>query len=232
MPSVVHLEHVFFETDIEKLSLSISMARSKKRMYGTLPIGYPVMAPTNATRSGGIEIDTYHGYRRGLVSACADIVLVRGDKNPKVPLLWRKKAPFGKQWWVMGGAIHNFRRVEHFLLYRALVECGLIYSSMSPNDFYEKNKEQLSSGSLMGITIVGLVGCYRTAAQDSDEDENVCDTINLCYLGIVDSNARFSHDQDHKHIKWFTRDDIKKNEKKLHWYPKRVAQRALAAQMR
>ena len=168
----------------------------------------------------GVGGEAYDGYRFGLTSACADVVIVQEvDGEPKVPMILRAKPPFGKCWWIMGGAIFNYRSVHQFVSWKAVKETGLFQGSIE--DFINE------SDSNFGITVVGLLGDYRTPADDTEGTGKVCDTINLCYMAVCDPNVELHHDKDHSAVKWFSEEDLKAEDPCGHWYPAHVARRAI-----
>lgn len=129
----------------------------------------------------GVDESVYLGYRRGLDSACADIVITSRNVHgePVVLLTRRAKAPFNGVWWVQGGAIHAYRSIIEFVKERAKRECGV---------------EPL---------IETLIGIYRTCAEDG-----VASTLNLCYCGRIFradlERSRPVADRDHSTWKLFT----------------------------
>lgn len=153
---------------------------------------------------GGVDRSTYDGYRKGLDSACADVVITSRlfDRTPAV--LASKRAPgklFGNKWWMQGGAIHSYRLITDFIVERAEKECGV-----RPR-------------------IEGFIGVFRICA-----DDLLGSTLNLCYVGFVRQSdlAKAQGDIDHKDLRLLTLADIEglpKEEK--HWYPMLAFQRAL-----
>lgn len=163
-----------------------------------------VTVPDNH-RIGGVGPEVYDGYRQGLDSACADVVIttVLSDGVPAV--LTSKRAPgklFGNKWWMQGGAIHSYRRIIDFLEERAEKECGF-----RPR-------------------VQAFIGVFRTCA-----DDRLGSTINLCYVGFVDHRELIkTHiwDKDHTDFKVLTLDTLKRIPKdEQHWYPMFVFKEAL-----
>lgn len=232
----VHLEQSLFEHSINDLAQGTHSVRWNKAPESRIrPSFVPVEINPSATRSG-VGGEAYDAYRLGLAGACADIVLVRGGPNPiSVPMIYRKRPPFGKTWWIMGGAVHNFRSIHHFLLFKALTEGGIVQvpvefqkdGSKAAQWFYDKYPLGDNDWSLQGVNVVGLMGCYRTPAEDQAGTGKVCDTLNLCYLGVLDPGVEVWHDRDHEEVRWFDMDQLTYSN--MHWYPKRVATHALLA---
>ncbi len=105
--------------DNELVKMVRTVAGSKSGEAMSLPMPgrlESVPIPPEATRQG-VTGDVYDAYRRGLSSACADVVLVQvKDGVPKVPLIRRARPPFGGYWWIMGGGIFTLRPIDHVLL--------------------------------------------------------------------------------------------------------------------
>lgn len=219
------LETVFFEHSILNLAADIDAVALSKPVRARPQLA-SVDVNSQATRCG-VGGEHYDGYRLGLAGACADIVLVRDGAEPAVPMIYRKNPPFGKTWWIMGGAVHNFRAVHHFLLFKALTEGGILKDVKTASEFYVKYDLGADDWSLGGVNIIGLMGLYRTPAEDQAGTGKVCDTINQCYLGLLDHGVDVWHDKDHEQVRWFTWEELANSN--MHWYPKRVAMRALEA---
>lgn len=146
------------------------------------------------------------------------------DGVPKVPLILRGQPPFGGAWWIMGGVVFNLRPMHQFLLFKALGECGI--AKMDIDDFvatYSLTDLSLSCG---GVHIVGCLGVCRTVASDMAGTGKVCDTINACYMAIVDPDVPLYHDKDHKGIRWATPEELTPDSCG-HWYPAWAGLKAL-----
>ncbi len=223
-PETVALERIILEEDPSPL-----VNRTHRLLtYG--PRGLPPIthqrtrvAP-GATRSG-VAAEAYHAYRIGLASACADIVLVgeRGGK-PCVPLIRRARPPFGDCWWIMGGVVFNFRPIQQLLLWKAHTECGLTSAPIS--EFVYANALSDTAYSCGNILIVGCLGVYRTPAEDTTDPTKVCDTVNLCYMGIIQGDQEIRYDKDHTNCRWMSAEDLTAGSCG-YWYPEHVARRAL-----
>ncbi len=175
----------------------------------------------------GVGQTTYNGYRLGLTSACVDIVLVQHiDGALTVPMVKRAKAPFGNTYWIMGGALHAFRPVNQFILWRAARECGLDPEGLGIDEFVLRYKLDADTQSALGINIIGPLGLYRTPAEDTPEG-SACDTLNLCLLGYYNGDRGLYHDRDHAGIRWFRENELRPGACG-HWYPEHVGRRALA----
>lgn len=170
-----------------------------------------------------LSVSTYKLYRSKLTSACADAVII---ENGKVPMILRAKPPFKNCWWVMGGTILTLYPVKQFLLWKVAKECGL--TSLSIEQFITQNNLRDDSDSCMDITIVTLIGVYRTIAEDTEALGTLCDTINLCYLATYNGQQPLYHDSDHTAIRLFDLKDLVPGVCG-HWYPERVARLALEA---
>ncbi|MDP3771772.1 MAG: hypothetical protein Q8Q94_00140 [bacterium] len=158
-------------------------------------------------RSGGVSPDIYDGYRQGLDSACADVVITTRMPDGEAGFLAVKRAlgkPFGGKWWMQGGAIHSYRSIESFLVDRAERECGV-----SP-------------------VIQALIGVFRTCAEDF-----LASTTNLCYVGFAPYHMveRASADKDHIAFHLFSahefRGSVYTHKEEWHWYPIQVFNAAL-----
>jgi ADP-ribose pyrophosphatase YjhB (NUDIX family) len=223
----IQLETVFFEHSAIDMAAAIDDHALSRRVDVIRPEFGTVDVNPHATRSG-VGGEAYDGYRTGLVGACADIVLLRDGENPAVPMIYRKNPPFGGTWWIMGGAVHNFRLVHHFLLFKALTEGGILKDVKNASEFYAKYDLTADDWSLGGVNVIGLMGLYRTPAEDQTGTGKVCDTINQCYLGLLDQGTEVWHDKDHDQVRWFTFKDLLEASD-MHWYPRRVAMLALEA---
>lgn len=188
---------------------------------------HQLLIPESATRRG-VSSDIYDGYRKGLVSACADAVVVQvRDGKPRVPLIRRTRPPFSGCWWVMGGAIFNFRSINQFLLWKIARETRL--TTLDIDAFVHDNALLDETKICSGIRIVGCMGVARTAADDT-VGEKVCDTLNVCYLAEIAPDIEISHDRDHDSIRFFEWDDLlKKDTAPGHWYPLWAVEKALKA---
>lgn len=146
--------------------------------------------------SGGVDSAFYDGYRRGLDSACADVVVTTVFPDGTPAVLASKRAPgklFGNKWWMQGGAIHSYRRISDFVLERAERECGV--------------RPRLE----------GFIGVFRTCA-----DDLLGSTTNLCYVGFVpyDDLGKVRADKDHIGLQFLTLEAcLHLPEDERHWYP-------------
>lgn len=178
-----------------------------------------------ATRTG-VPAEDYHRYRKGLASKCADIVLVaERDGQPKVPLIKRARPPFGGCWWIMGGVVFNYRPIQQFLLWKAHTECGL--TSATLEEFLAEHELADDTYSCGNIHVVGCLGEYRTAAEDTEDPERVCDTVNSCYMGIIQGDQEIRYDKDHTNTRWTSLAELADGTCG-YWYPEHVARRALS----
>ena len=163
--------------------------------------------------------------------ACADIVLVQDREGEiSVPLILRSQPPFKGCFWPQGGGIFNGRSVSEFLLWKASRELGLhnktidVFAKESPFS----NTDVVHVCKEYGISIMDIMGVARTTAEaDDNAPDDVCDTVNLCYIGILDSNASVSHDKDHSQVKFFTREELVDSNPCGHWYPRWAALKAI-----
>lgn len=228
----VLLEHVIVEGPNEPLiEHAKNILCTHSFLFGGLPQERPIphfptrIAPA-ATRSG-VSGEDYNRYRKGLTSQCADIVLVaERDGEPKVPLIKRARPPFGDCWWIMGGVVFNYRPVQQFLLWKAHTECGLTAKTLP--EFIDEYALADNAYSCGNIHVVGCLGAYRTAAEDLDDPERVCDTVNLCYMGIILGDQEIRYDRDHTNARWASLDGERPMGVQCgHWYPEHVGRRAL-----
>lgn len=229
--SVAFLERVILEVDWEDMILAI---RGAKDLQSGLPHNSPaeslplksICVPRDATRSG-VPAEVYDGYRLGLMSACADVVCVRDtDGKLEVPLISRAKPPFQGGWWVQGGAMHNFRSIRQFLLWKLFRESGNFDGNIE--EFVETYHLGDDSLSCDGVRLVGFpLGIYRTSAEDILPGK-VCDTLNLAYLALWPAGLPFGHDKDHVALRWVTLPELLADKNLCgHWYPQHLATRAL-----
>lgn len=212
--------------DVPNLQL-VGLARAARQNGTYSPIVGDferVPIPAAATRTSVPE-NVYDGYRLGLVSACADVVLVQEQAGvPKVPLIRRAQPPFGNEWWVMGGVVFNYRPIHQLLLYKAFQECG--NARMTIDEFVARYDLSDSDLFCLGVNIVGCLGVCRTVASDMAGTGKVCDTINVCYMAIADPEVPLHHDKDHTAIRWVTMEELM-SDWCGHWYPKWAARKAL-----
>lgn len=223
-PETVVLERIILEAESSPL---VNRVR-RLLTYGpgdlSLVTHHSTRVAPGATRSG-VTAEAYHAYRTGLASACADVVLVaERDGQPKVPLIRRARPPFGDCWWIMGGVVFNFRPVQQFLLWKAHTECGLTQATI--DDFVAEHALHDHTYSCGGVHIVGCLGVYRTPAEDTTDPARVCDTINLCYMGIIQGDQEIRYDQDHTNCRWMSAEDLTAGSCG-YWYPEHVARFAL-----
>lgn len=218
------LETVILEVENQPLIAAAAQTLAFGKRQIVLGEARDVLQNPDATRSG-VPGAIYDAYRRGLASACADVVLVKitGD-IPAVPLIRRKKPPFQDCWWLMGGSIFTHRPIHQFLLWKALAETG-IEGNVNVEQFVEKHNLQDEDCSLAGISIIGCLGVCRTVAEDMEGTGRVCDTINLCYLGLVQREYTLFPDKDHTDVQWLS--GILPGSCN-HWYPEWAARKALA----
>ncbi len=149
-------------------------------------------------RANGVPADIYHGYREGLVGACADIVMTTVLPKGLPAVLAIKRGPnacFAGKWWMQGGAVPCYMPLIEFVKMRAEQECGV-------RPFVE-----------------GIIGVFRTAA-----DDKVADTIQTCHVGFVkyeEVAAKFKEDAAHSDRRLLTLGDINiiMPASGMHWYP-------------
>lgn len=200
-----------------------------RQILAQQPAPFPIahhltkIAP-GATRLG-VPADDYHKYRKGLTSQCADVVLVaeRGGE-PKVPLIKRARPPFGECWWIMGGVVFNYRPIQQFLLWKAHTECGLTVEKL--DEFIQSHGLADDAYSCGSVHIVGCLGTYRTAAEDTVDPERVCDTVNLCYMALFLGDEEIRYDKDHTNCRWARVEELAEGSCG-YWYPEHVARRAI-----
>lgn len=184
-------------------------------------VGIPIAATMH-----GVSTEFYHGYRRGLISACADVVCVskRGGKWA-VPLIFRAHPPFEGVWWVQGGAIFNYRLIQQFAVWKMLTEAGAIACDM--DTFLKESYSMGYSWNGMATFLPLPLGVYRTAAEDNLPGE-ACDTLNIAYLALLSEDFPFGHDRDHTAVRWVTLPELLADGNLCgHWYPQHLATRAL-----
>ncbi|MBI1998854.1 MAG: hypothetical protein HYS73_00785 [Parcubacteria group bacterium] len=184
-----------------------------------------VEIPAAATRNG-IPQRSYHIYRRGLMSACADVVCVRDvGGRPEVPLISRTKPPFQGGWFVQGGAIFNYRLIPCFALWKLLTEARVIACDM---DVFLESEFPYGLSWRGMVSLVPLpLGVYRTAAGDNLPGE-ACDTLNIAYLALLSDEFPFGYDSDHTAVRWVTLPELLADSNLCgHWYPQHLAIRAL-----
>ena len=196
---IVSVESVVLENK------NLAEDRMLVREHAVPPCEYAVVRVPAGHIVGGVDSATYDGYRKGLDSACADIVITTIKPDGQAAVISTKRAKnkmLGGFWWVQGGAMHSYRNLTDFLKDRAEAECGV-----QP-------------------TIEAVIGVYRTAA----EDLLGC-TTNVCYVGSVEYGELMSQvkfDADHSAWKILTLSDIKGlPSEECHWYPMRVFRMAL-----
>lgn len=223
-PETVALERIILEGDLSQLA-----ERTRRLLaYGPDDLSLITHERTRvapgATRCG-VAAETYHGYRLGLASACADVVLVaeRGGQ-PKVPFLKRARPPFGDCWWIMGGVVFNYRPIQQFLLWKAHTECGITKAKI--DEFVAEHALDDRQYSCGDVHIVGCLGAYRTPAEDTTDPAFVCDTINLCYMGVLTGTQEIRYDTDHTNARWMSTSELIAGSCG-YWYPEHVARRAL-----
>ena len=222
------IETIFFENDLNILILSAERLIANQKATPWMPSLYQcVDKPACATRKG-VGAEVYDGYRMGLVSSCADVVLIQERRGkPMIPLIRRANPPFANTWWMMGGAIFNYRSVTQFLLWKASKECGL--HNLDIDQFVETFDLDDDSLSCCGINLIGPLGLYRTAAQDTVD--KACDTINICYAATFTGSQELYHDRDHLGIRWMSQEELVPGSCG-HWYPEHVGRRALMVYQR
>lgn len=215
------------ETLILENDKRVLVRRVEKLLSTNIVVAQPdaqmnIEIPVSATRKG-VAQPVYDNYRLGLVSACADVVIV---KDGKVPLIRRAQPPFGDTWWIMGGAIFNFRPIHQFLLWKIYRECGL--EKCTIDEFITKYNLTDDQYSCDGVHFVGYLGVARTAADDTTDPSKVCDTLNVCGMAVLTTTKTLYHDKDHSAIRWVGREDLRDDPNLCgHWYPQWAAQKAL-----
>lgn len=195
----VEIERILWKRDV------LELRAERKRKY----TGVNFITVPSGHRSGGVAPDIYDGYRQGLDSACADVVITTHMPDGEARVLAVKRAlgkPFGGKWWMQGGAIQSYRLIEDFLVERAERECGV------------------------RLVIQALMGVFRTCAEDI-----LASTTNLCYVGYApyDMVERASVDKDHTAFRLFSAhefyQDTQEHEEEWHWYPKMTFAQALSS---
>jgi hypothetical protein len=226
----VLLETIIGEEDPGRLVhevLSTLRLRTKRRTRMQ-----EVIVPSEATRSG-VSGDVYAAWRTGLTTSCADVVsVIAGEpgEEPMVPLIRRANPPFKDCWWIMGGAVFNGRSLDEFLLWKLLGEGGVFKGSIA--GFANMASLNPENPTFEGVSMVGYMGTYRTIAEDTEgTDRSPCDTINVCYMALLPSYWKdmLGHDKDHTALRFATEADLVPKYSCGHWYPRRVALRALQA---
>src|SRR3989338_7566818 len=110
-----YLEDLFFEVNNRYLAERLRTYVQRGFFSGLTAKNMP----DRASRAG-VPKDIYHGFQRGSVPACADIVLVQDREGEiSVPLILRSQPPFKGCFWPQGGGIFNGRSVSEFLLWKA-----------------------------------------------------------------------------------------------------------------
>lgn len=183
---------------------SFSRAEPRQLSPNHIPDKISLTVP-KGHRVGGVPGPVYQGYREGLDSACVDVVLtttVPGVGNSVLAIKRKLGTCFGSKWWMMGGALHSYRSIAEFIKERAKQECGV--------------KPRLE----------GVIGCFRTAANDA-----LACTTNICVVGRVSFKAvdqKFKADDAHSACRLLTLEDLKNlPEEEKHWYPTFCFQQAL-----
>lgn len=74
--------------------------------------------------------------------------------------------------------------------------------------------------------IVGCLGVYRTPAEDMSDPTRVCDTIKLCYMGVLTGDQEIRYDTDHTNARWMSAAELSAGSCG-YWYPEHVARLAL-----
>jgi len=195
-----------------------------------------IVVPDDATRSG-VSGKVYGAWRKGLATACSDVVCVQywydryEDETKKiashgyVPLIRRAAPPFGGCWWIMGGALFNFRSNREFLFWKLLSEGGVEQGGI---DEVSARYGAGQRANEYDLHVVGCLGTYRTAAEDTaGTGKPPCDTINLCYMALVCGGLTFGHDRDHTDVWFASAEELLPEDSCGHWYPRHVALRAL-----
>lgn len=153
---------------------------------------------------GGVDSDIYDGYRKGLDSACVDVVVTTLLRHDKPAVLASKRAPsklFGNKWWMQGGALCSYCSITDFVFERIWKKCGVC-----PH-------------------IQGFIGVFRTCS-----DDVLGSTINLCYVGFIQRHklAHVQMDENHTDFRLLTLEDLEDlPDKEKHWYPMFTFRQAL-----
>ncbi|MDP3779169.1 MAG: hypothetical protein Q8R30_03965 [bacterium] len=188
--------------DIETIILVNPHLKETRRAIAVTGFDFKTTQPSQAIvvpeghRIGGVGSVYYNGYRQGLDSACADLVITTCLPVGGPAVLASKRAPgklFGKKWWMQGGAIHSYRLIQDFL------------------------GERINAEAHVSPQIQGLIGVFRTCA-----DDVLGSTINLCYVGYVPypflEAAGF--DGDHTAVRLLSQIDLNLlPDEERHWYP-------------
>ncbi len=163
------------------------------------------MVPDEVTK--GATPEAYIEYRKGLHGACVDKVIITRQPNgkPAVMLSLRKtNVCFAGTWWIYGGAVHAYRDVAAFVTERAASECGV----------------EVPPQALVGVYITNSSGIVGS-------------TLQPCYASFVPYDTimeKMRTDSGHGDVRLFTAEELGAiPEQQQHWYPKRIARRALAA---
>lgn len=163
------------------------------------------LAPQPDQVTQGVGGDIYNSYRKGLDSACADVVVTTTDPFTGINyVLAGKRATgkcFGGSWWMQGGAIHAYRSIVEFVVERAAAECGV-----RPK-------------------IEACMALARTCAPDVNAS-----TMQPCFVGRVDWEAlkAANPDVDHSKVKTLSLSDFEEmDDDELHWYPRMMFTLAL-----
>lgn len=188
MNNPVILESIIFDNH------NLKYDRTKKVYPAT---NFAVNIPDGQVPNG-VSQEYYEGYRSGLLSACADIVITTTLENGEPAVLAIKRSPnksFANTWYMIGGAIQNYASIESFLRHSVKDEVGID-----------------------GFDIEAMVGAYRTTAHDQ-----VADTIALCYVTTIPVEKirqNIKVNQDHTDWKLLTKNDIDKlpNDERF-WHP-------------
>jgi len=155
---------------------------------------------------GGVPQEYYDGYRAGLTSGCADLVVTTRLENGEPAVLAIRRAKdksFGGTWYMMGGAIHNYTSIHDFLSWVVEREVGL--KNLQPE---------------------ALVGLYRTTAEDY-----IADALAVCYVVTVPiEQIREQARPDENHVEWqlFTAEELDKiPQDQQYWHPMHCFRRCL-----
>lgn len=153
---------------------------------------------------GGVDSDIYDGYRKGLDSACVDVVVTTLLRHDKPAVLAFKRAPgklFGQKWWMQGGALYSYCSITNFVFERIWKKCRV------PPD------------------IQGFIGVFRTYP-----DDFLGSTVNLCYVGFVQRHklAQVHLDKNYTDFRLLTLEDLEDlPDEEKHWYPMFTFRQAL-----
>jgi hypothetical protein len=165
-----------------------------------LDTGGRYVTPPEGVTDGVEKRETYDDFRKGRLTACADVVLFTKcpDGEWRVLLSLRKAdKPMGNIWWVYGGAPNSYADLRTFLTKQTEKECNC------------------------APTIRAVVATAYTCAPD-----HIASTIQPCYLATIPYElvGKVATDSNHAAVRLFALDDYYLlPAASRHWYVEEVA---------